>query len=109
MSLYFVKPVVDPLVVSWVGTAIAVCYAGYVTYSSAKRSALLSKANQINQDIKKGESKVVDTYEIEDLPAKTVLCRCWRSKCFPKCDGSHTKHNKETGDNIGPVIIQKRQ
>jgi len=24
---------------------------------------------------------------------------------FPYCDGSHTKHNKETGDNVGPLII----
>jgi hypothetical protein len=26
---------------------------------------------------------------------------------FPYCDGSHTEHNKETGDNVGPLIIAK--
>ena len=25
---------------------------------------------------------------------------------FPYCDGAHNKHNKETGDNVGPVNIK---
>ena len=36
-----------------------------------------------------------------------TYCRCWRSKTFPMCDGSHVKHNKETGDNTGPLVIKK--
>ncbi len=24
---------------------------------------------------------------------------------FPYCDGAHAVHNKETGDNVGPLII----
>lgn len=27
---------------------------------------------------------------------------------FPYCDGAHTKHNEETGDNVGPLIIKKK-
>lgn len=27
---------------------------------------------------------------------------------FPYCDGSHSKHNDETGDNVGPLIIKKK-
>ncbi|XP_043375789.1 CDGSH iron-sulfur domain-containing protein 1 isoform X3 [Dermochelys coriacea] len=28
---------------------------------------------------------------------------------FPLCDGSHTKHNEETGDNVGPLIIKRKE
>ncbi|CAJ0915455.1 unnamed protein product [Ranitomeya imitator] len=27
---------------------------------------------------------------------------------FPVCDGSHNKHNELTGDNIGPLILKKK-
>ena len=33
------------------------------------------------------ERKVTDTIKVEDLGAKTVLCRCWKSNKFPLCDG----------------------
>lgn len=26
---------------------------------------------------------------------------------FPYCDGSHNEHNKETGDNVGPIIVKR--
>lgn len=116
-QLCLFKPVLHHSVaLTWIGTAVAVGYAAYVTYNSSKfsRSHLSSscgsqtKGQQINVEIKKDEPKIVDTFDVEDLSAKTVLCRCWRSKCFPKCDGSHAKHNKETGDNIGPVIITRQ-
>jgi len=28
---------------------------------------------------------------------------------FPRCDGSHTQHNKETGDNVGPVVLKRKK
>ena len=69
---------------------------------------------QINLKIKKDQPKVVDAVncgEIENLAefkdGKLVMCRCWKSSTYPYCDGSHVKHNKETGDNIGPLIIKK--
>jgi len=27
---------------------------------------------------------------------------------FPYCDGTHNKHNQETGDNVGPLVIKKK-
>lgn len=97
---------IDPMLVSWVGTAIAVGYAAYLTYSSTKGKNLVGKGNAINLEIKKDIPKVVDNIDVEDLGNKAVFCRCWRSKKFPYCDGSHTAHNESTGDNVGPLIIQ---
>lgn len=28
---------------------------------------------------------------------------------FPYCDGAHAKHNQETGDNVGPLIIKRKE
>ena len=65
------------------------------------------KPNRVNECIKLDSNKVVDTVDIEDMGDKGVFCRCWKSKKFPYCDGSHAKHNSETGDNVGPLIIKK--
>jgi CDGSH-type Zn-finger protein len=67
----------------------------------------VGKRGKVNLNIKKDSSKVVDTCDIEEIGDKKVFCRCWRSKNFPYCDGSHTEHNNATGDNVGPLIIKK--
>ncbi|KAF7643408.1 hypothetical protein LDENG_00239810 [Lucifuga dentata] len=66
------------------------------------------KKSQVNVSISKDSPKVVHSFDMEDIGTKAVYCRCWRSKKFPLCDGSHTKHNEETGDNVGPLIIKKK-
>lgn len=76
-----------------------------------------SKASlgQINHDVQKHEAKVATICplkDIEDTVNKSdkgvvAYCRCWRSKTFPLCDGSHVKHNKATGDNTAPLVIKK--
>ncbi len=65
------------------------------------------KPDHVNKKVKKSEAKVVDTVDIEDMGDKGVFCRCWKSKKFPYCDGSHNKHNECTGDNVGPLIVKK--
>lgn len=107
MAVYFARTGIDPMVVSWIGTAIAVGYAAYLTYSTAKDKKTSVKGNLINLNLKKDQPKVVDTFDVEDLGNKSVFCRCWKSKKFPYCDGAHAAHNKECGDNVGPLIIQK--
>jgi len=73
--------------------------------SSVKKSSKMP--NKVNEKIDKDSPKVVHTVEIEEIGEKKVFCRCWKSNKFPYCDGSHTKHNEETGDNVGPLIIKK--
>lgn len=34
-----------------------------------------------------------------------ALCRCWQSKKFPFCDGSHNKLE----DNVGPIIVESTE
>ncbi|CAF1079533.1 unnamed protein product [Didymodactylos carnosus] len=74
------------------------------------------KHEHINKTIRKDVDKLVDKYDIEDVITqcnasqnKTVsYCRCWKSKKFPLCDGSHNAWNKETGDNLGPLVITNK-
>lgn len=62
----------------------------------------------VNLKIQKETPKVVNMVDIEDLGEKVTYCRCWRSKKFPLCDGSHNKHNEETGDNVGPLVLKRK-
>lgn len=66
------------------------------------------KKGQVNTCVSKDSPKVVHSFDMEDIGSKAVYCRCWKSKKFPYCDGAHTKHNEETGDNVGPLIIKKK-
>ena len=74
-----------------------------------------SGGGQINLSIQKSEPKVATVCPLKDIEdtvkasdkGVVAYCRCWRSKTFPMCDGSHVTHNKETGDNTGPLVIKK--
>lgn len=67
-----------------------------------------STKSLVNRSINKDSPKVVHCFDMEDIGTKAVYCRCWKSKKFPYCDGAHAKHNEETGDNVGPLIIKKK-
>mmetsp|Transcript_13193 Transcript_13193/g.34374 ORF Transcript_13193/g.34374 Transcript_13193/m.34374 type:complete len:104 (-) Transcript_13193:391-702(-) len=72
-----------------------------------------ASSGQINPAIQKSEPKVATMCKLKDVedllkdkPA-AAYCRCWRSKTFPMCDGTHAQFNKETGDNTGPLVFKK--
>uniref|UniRef100_A0A8D8RBY6 CDGSH iron-sulfur domain-containing protein 2 homologue n=1 Tax=Cacopsylla melanoneura TaxID=428564 RepID=A0A8D8RBY6_9HEMI len=63
----------------------------------------------VNPEIHKAfADKLVDYYDKENLSDFTVFCRCWRSKKFPYCNGFHHEYNKLIGDNVGPLIVRRR-
>jgi len=70
--------------------------------------AMRPKVGLVNPDIEKTEAKVVNSMDIEDIGDSIAFCRCWRSKKFPLCDGSHGAHNKKTGDNVGPICLKRK-
>lgn len=94
----------------------------YEKYSTVAFVALISTTaaylffkhtskSRFNVKIQLDNAKVVDVVKVEDVvklkEGSVALCRCWKSSNWPYCDGSHAKHNKETGDNLGPVVVSK--
>ncbi|KAG8390275.1 hypothetical protein BUALT_Bualt01G0066700 [Buddleja alternifolia] len=78
--------------------------------AAAKSRRMVSvRAEAVNPEIRKTEDKVVDSVVVTELAKPvTAYCRCWRSGTFPLCDGAHMKHNKATGDNVGPLLLKKQ-
>jgi CDGSH iron-sulfur domain-containing protein 2 len=45
--------------------------------------------------------------ELPEDKKSMAFCRCWKSKNFPMCDGSHRKYNEENNDKVGPIVVSK--
>ncbi|KAK9295517.1 hypothetical protein QLX08_010185 [Tetragonisca angustula] len=82
---------------------------GYMSYQAFCPKARGPPCGLVNLNLKKDVNKVVDTVDIEDITEKAVFCRCWRSKNWPYCDGTHGTHNQATNDNVGPLVITKKK
>ncbi|XP_016936468.4 CDGSH iron-sulfur domain-containing protein 2 homolog [Drosophila suzukii] len=83
-------------------------YTSYLAFCPAARANCAAKSSgRCNNQIRKHEPKVVDMIDVEDIAEKAAFCRCWKTKNWPYCDGSHAEHNKLTGDNVGPVVVKK--
>ena len=62
----------------------------------------------IHLKIQKENPKVVNEINIEDFClTKAAYCRCWRSKTFFACEGSHNKHSELTGYDMCSLIPKK--
>lgn len=60
----------------------------------------------VYNDGSKAKEKLSIAHNSTDGDKGVALCRCWKSATFPRCSGAHNKHNKETGDQLGPVIVK---
>mmetsp|Transcript_5437 Transcript_5437/g.7339 ORF Transcript_5437/g.7339 Transcript_5437/m.7339 type:complete len:105 (-) Transcript_5437:215-529(-) len=72
--------------------------------SSSRSSATKVFGERKNTKVDLDSPKVA-TMESIGAGEKKVYCRCWESGTFPLCDGAHMAHNKENGDNVGPLIV----
>ena len=90
-------------------TVLALLFGGIEGFAPPTKSysTLIQKTSvhaRINNSIDLDSPKVATQEKLSDGDKK-VYCRCWQSGTFPLCDGSHMAHNKETGDNVGPLIL----
>uniref|UniRef100_A0A2K5YPF8 Iron-binding zinc finger CDGSH type domain-containing protein n=1 Tax=Mandrillus leucophaeus TaxID=9568 RepID=A0A2K5YPF8_MANLE len=87
--------------VEWIAAVTIAAGTAAIGYLAYKRLYVKDHRNKamINLHIQKDNPKIVHAFDMEDLGDKAVYCHCWRSKKFPFY----------TGDNVGPLIIKKKE
>ncbi|XP_059168406.1 CDGSH iron-sulfur domain-containing protein 1-like [Physella acuta] len=93
--------------VSYIPVITTIALGLYVAWQCFRSSN--KPPSKINPGIDKSKDKVVTSVNVEDVGDNACYCRCWRSKKFPMCDGSHNAYNQETGDNVGPLCFKKEK
>mmetsp|Transcript_5368 Transcript_5368/g.6050 ORF Transcript_5368/g.6050 Transcript_5368/m.6050 type:complete len:98 (-) Transcript_5368:226-519(-) len=83
-------------------TLLCTSVSAFAPQASGRSNTVISE--KINNMVDLESPKVVNTDALES-GEKKVYCRCWKSGTFPLCDAAHVKHNKENGDNVGPLIV----
>lgn len=87
---------------AYISLLIAAPTYGFQTSRSPRQIVPLQA--KINSKVDLESAKVVNNEKL-CTGDKGVYCRCWKSETFPLCDGAHVAHNKENGDNVGPLIL----
>ena len=86
-------------------TTLATAAAFTTPFGVGRQSTAVSaEGAKINTMVDLDSPKVV-TQDTLEAGEKKVYCRCWKSGTFPLCDAAHVEHNKENGDNVGPLIV----
>lgn len=91
------------IVISLLIATTAAFTSPFGVYTTRVSTAVNADA-KINNKIDLENPKVVNTESLQ-AGEKKVYCRCWKSGTFPLCNAAHVAHNKETGDNVGPLIV----
>merc|ERR1711871_97071 len=96
----------------WIPLFLALCVVAWVLISRGKAAGGVRANNAgVPSTMPPDQpSKRVDFANVNEVRTKAKtkpvsICRCYKSKAFPYCDGSHRAHNAETGDNVGPLIV----
>lgn len=55
------------------------------------------------------ERKCFQTVSILAIRFNILIAFIFLFLQWPYCDGSHAAHNTECGDNLGPVVLQRKK
>jgi CDGSH-type Zn-finger protein len=72
------------------------------TRAPSSTTQLMAEYEQVDGESKINHLMDLDSPKVASMVdqegGKKVYCRCWLSKTFPECDGTHVGHNKACGE-----------